>query len=486
MAVSNFWRRWSWRKKCLLWIFLLTLPLSDPWVRGDGIGYYAYARALIVQGNLNFEADWLAGNKTFLMSRTDAPGHLNSEQYTSTGHVDNHFTVGPSILWSPFLLFTHGTVHLWNSAGGRIPADGFSWPYTLTMALATAFYAFLGLLLSFALARKYVSERWAFLATLGIWFASSLPVYMYFNPSWSHALSAFVVALFLWYWDRTRVDRTAIHWFVLGLIGGLMGDVYYPNFIFFLAPAIEIVLHSWRLRSPQHPGEPRSGTLILRGVIFAAAVLLAFLPTLATRQIIYGSPFATGYEVGPWHWGAPRLLGLLFSSDHGLFSWTPILIIAATGLFLLPRRDRQTGGIFLACAIAFYYLIASYPDWEGISSFGNRFFISLTPLFVVGLAMFFSVCESLFHSTRGAFWRACTVTALLIVWNLGFVFQWGTHLISERGPISWQEMTYNQFRVVPFAMWGEVKQYLIHRSAMLRKIEDDDAKKLEKDGSHAE
>ena len=40
-------------------------------------------------------------------------------------------------------------------------------------------------------------------------------------------------------------------------------------------------------------------------------------------------------------------------------------------------------------------------------------------------------------------------TALLIVWNLGLVFQWGMHLIPARGPISWREAAYNQVAVVP-------------------------------------
>ncbi len=49
------------------------------------------------------------------------------------------------------------------------------------MALGTTLYGFLGLYLAFRFACLYTQERWALLATLGIWFASSLPVYMYFN-----------------------------------------------------------------------------------------------------------------------------------------------------------------------------------------------------------------------------------------------------------------------------------------------------------------
>ncbi len=43
----------------LFTIFLLSLPLVNPWVRGDGVGYYAYARALLIDHNLNFEKDYI-------------------------------------------------------------------------------------------------------------------------------------------------------------------------------------------------------------------------------------------------------------------------------------------------------------------------------------------------------------------------------------------------------------------------------------------
>src|SRR4029077_9360298 len=107
------------------------------------------------------------------------------------------------------------------------------------MALATALYGFLGLVLAFRLARQYVEERWALLATLSIWWASSLPVYMDFNPSWSHAHSAFAVALFLWYWHETLSSRSLTQWLVLALITGLMLNVYYPNAMVLAVVAIE-------------------------------------------------------------------------------------------------------------------------------------------------------------------------------------------------------------------------------------------------------
>jgi cell shape-determining protein MreD len=76
---------------------------------------------------------------------------------------------------------------------------------------------------------------------------------MYFNPSWSHAHSAFAVTLFLWYWDRTRPERTYAQWALLGLCAGLMFDVYYPNGILMVVPLAESL--AGYIRSLRKPGQ---------------------------------------------------------------------------------------------------------------------------------------------------------------------------------------------------------------------------------------
>src|SRR5712675_34514 len=184
-------------ERALLFLFVLSLVLLNPWVRGDGVGYYAFARAPLIEHSLDFEHDYIGANTSFREARLDEHGQPKGIFRTRTGHLDNHFTVGPAMLWTPFLLLAHGGVLLARGLGAQVPADGFSAPYRLAMAVGTAFWGFLGLVLSFHLARQYAGDLWAFLATVSIWWASSLPVYMYFNPSWSHAHSAFAVSLFV-------------------------------------------------------------------------------------------------------------------------------------------------------------------------------------------------------------------------------------------------------------------------------------------------
>src|SRR6266478_601461 len=233
-------------ERWLLLLFVLSLALLNPWVRGDGVGYYAFARAPLIEHSFDFGRDYLSANASFREARLDELGQPKPLYRTRTGHLENHFTVGPAMLWTPFLLLAHGGVLLARALGSQIAADGFSQPYRIAMACGTSFWGFLGLLLAFRLARQYAGDLWGSLATVAIWWASPLPVYMYFNPSWSHAHSAFVVALFLWYWHKTLGARTLVQWILLGLISGLMVNVYYPNGVLLLIPMLEAIAWYWR------------------------------------------------------------------------------------------------------------------------------------------------------------------------------------------------------------------------------------------------
>jgi len=465
-------------EKILGSLFLATLPLSNPWVRGDGVGYYAFARSMLIEHRLDFTKDWLAANTSFRMGRVDANGQLTPEQYTVNGHIDNHFSVGPAILWSPFLFVAHAGTMWYDHLGGQVPSDGFSRPYRVAMALGTALYGFLAVFISFRLARRYAPERWAFLAALGIWFGSSLPVYMYFDPSWSHAQSAFTVALFVWYWTITRNNRTWAQWVVLGAIGGLMLDVYYLSGALLLFPLLESLVGYWNLVKAGQIESLRR--LLFHNALCALALVAAALPSFITKKIIYGSYMKSGYE-HLWVWNAPALFQVCFSADHGLFSWTPILIPAVVGLLLIRKHDRILSAYSIGVLALLVYVMACYANWDGISSFGNRFFVLLTPLFVVGLAVFLGWLTHAWQERHGIA-IAWTGVAVLMIWNLGLIYQWGTHLISPRGPISWRDAAYNQIAIVPVQGARSLRSYLTKRDEMMDRIEQSDVNQIR--GSH--
>ena len=173
-------------------------------------------------------------------------------------------------------------------------------------------------------------------------------------------------------------------------------------------------------------------------------------PTLITKLIIFGSPFRSGYtNVSQWHWSSPHLLGVLFSSDHGLLLWTPIIIPAIAGLIAGWKRIGDLAKYSLVVLAIFTYVVASHVYWDGVASFGNRFFISFTPIFVAGLANALKLFAGIWRKPRSGFIRAAVIVAILAIWNLGFLFQCATGLAPLYGPVTWNEVVYNQFRTVP-------------------------------------
>src|SRR5260370_21824660 len=139
-----------------------------------------------------------------------------------------------------------------------------------------------------------------------------------------------------------------------------MVDIYFLVGVFLLLSLIESILaywNSWRAR------EFRAvAPLFAANSSFTVAVVLAFLPTLVTRSIIFGGVFRFGsYTAFHWDWTAPNWRVVLFSSEHGLLTWTPILALAILGLFFAPPRAESISRYLTVATAAFYYLISTYP-----------------------------------------------------------------------------------------------------------------------------
>jgi hypothetical protein len=430
-------------EKALAILFLLTAPMVKPWVHGDGVGYYAWARGVLIEHSLNGEIDWQKGYENDPRRFTEP--NFRQHYITPTGHLNNHFTIGPAVLWAPFLVATQGLTAIYDFwKGTHFSTDGYSKPYMIAVGVGTFFYGFLTLWISFLLARKYIAKRWAFLATLGIWLASSLPFYIYAEPSLAHVHAAFMVALFVWYWDRTREIRTWKQWLLLGAIAGLMLDTYYPAGVFLLLPALEGLQSWWSvLRTKEHRAP---AALFFGHAIFVAIMVLVFIPTLLSKKFMYGSYFSSGYEVA-WYWTSPAFWKVCFSS-RGMFGWNPILLLSVPGLIFLGRADKLLSASLLVGLFAYTYLIGCYQFWYGTPSFGNRYMITPTVIYIFGLAGFLDWLGQRWGERRVLI-PATALVGLFVAWNLGLMFQFATRLLPYSYEVTLKDAAYNQVAVVP-------------------------------------
>lgn len=449
-------------------LFVLSLAFLYPTMRGDGVAYYAYVRSLVIDGDIDFRNEYATGNPAFLEEYRDEKGNWRPELLTRNGYIMNRYAVGPALLWSPFFFLAHGLALGLNAVGAAIPADGYSPIYLWLCALGSALYAFIGLLLSYALCARFFSKKVSLLAVATLWFASSLPVYMYLLPFMAHAHSVFIVSLFLYLSRRPAGQRTPGQWAILGATAGLMVSVYYLNVVFLLFVLVEVA--RWFAAGATLQDRAAAATRIGKALMmFCAAAALALAPLVLIKYRLYGSLLNAGYENEAWYWTAPKVLPVLFSSYHGLFTWTPVTLLAVVGLALFASTHRQAGACAMGAFALFVYLVSSYQFWHGASSFGNRFFLSFTPLFILGLAALY---ESATRFTRKSFCQAVSVA--LVLWNALFIFQWGSNMISKRRPIVWSEMIYNQIFIAPQRIGSVALSFFLDKSAFYEKVEKQD------------
>jgi hypothetical protein len=377
-------------------------------LQSDGFYYFAYLRSLWFDGDVNFMNDYRLlglGDKTYLF------------EPTPTGHAHSAWTIGPSIVWSPFFAIGHLTARRLEAGGRPVATDGTSYPYRQAICVAGLFYGLLGVWFTFRLAALFVPGRLAAVAAAVCVGGSFMLWYLVKEPSMTHAPSMAAVAAFVYVWalgTGKGGGQARLRPLVLGLLAGLMTLIRWQNAIFVLLPAADGAAEAVRrLRQGDRPGLRR---LAAAAGWFTAAGIVAFLPQLLAWKAIYGTWLAVS-PVGPRiRWSDPHLVDILWSSRNGLFSTSPVLYCAAIGLAALVVRRPAAGLPMIAVSAAMIYFNSIIQDWWGSDGYGMRRFDGLIPILAVGLAMFVVQLTRLVAAVPSI--AIAGLAGGLVIWNL--------------------------------------------------------------------
>lgn len=449
----------------LVVLFFLSLPLMTPRVAAsDEIEYFSYLPSLLLDGDVNFRDEY---EYFCQLDYADCVRSRFKETFldlkTPTGLQINFAPIGTALLWLPFYLIGHLValgLQAWNPA---LAANGVSWPYIYAVCLASLVYGWIGIYLSYRLARTYYDPWIALGAALVILFATNAVYYLYVAPAFSHAASLFASALFVFLWWRTRAARRAgawKDWMLLGASGGLMTMVREQEAIFFVIPIVEgLVLLGRRSRRIADPSVHVGGLLVMMTSAF-----IVFLPQLLVYRALNGNFLPAPNVTEKFTWNGAYIFHILFSDLHGLFTWTPIVFLAVIGLAFLWRQDKMATVVFLTAFAAETYLLGSFSTWFGGAAFGMRRFINCTVLFVVGLAAWSDVLAARIPRPVLAI-----VGALFIVWNLFFIIQFVTGMVPRQAPVNMLEMAYNQFFGVPPRLLEIAQRFITDRGSFYKR-----------------
>lgn len=329
---------------------------------GDGREYFAQLHSLVFDRDLNF---------------------LNEAREFGADEA-GIFPFGSAWLWLPFYLAAHAWLLTLNLFGADLRHEGYYYPYQMAVGLGTLTYGFAGLVLASRIACDYFSRWTSLAAALVVCGGSFVLWYLAVDSSYTHGNSLFSVTLFLFLWHRTRLARTTRAWIWLGLAGGLMTMVRWQNAVFLAPLAFDVIAVIWRAVR----GDRTRLAADARGLAVAAvAFVTGFFPQMYFWKVVNRGWLAVPHgQAGQQWWSDSLVLDVLFSPNHGLLAWHPVLYVSLLGVPLFFRKDWRLAALLVALFGAEVYVNGAVTTWWGGSSFGGRRFDGCVLLFVLGLA----------------------------------------------------------------------------------------------------
>jgi hypothetical protein len=450
-------------RRLLVVLFLLTLPLVTPRIRAaDEIEYFSYLRSAVFDRDLHFENEYRYFYERDPQGLQGFKGTFLDRREETTGRPINFGSLGAALLWSPFYLLAHAAVLLARALGAGVAADGFSTPYLAAVGLGSASWAFAGLLLTQHVLTRWagVTEAAATLACAALWLGSPLLYYVTLAPGFAHACGFFAVSLmlFLFLRARDRADQGArlVDWTSVGAAAGLCALVRDQEGLLVVVPGVWLLT---RLR--------RQPSLTLqRGAVMAGTAAVVMAPQLLAYHALnghYGPSRLVGRKMT---WWSPHLLEVLFDPGHGLFFWTPLLLLAVVGLAMALRRsapDARGASALLALGLLTQVWInGCIQSWSQAGAFGSRRFVGITLVFAWGLATLLDALRPRLGTAPLA-----AAMALFAWWNVSLMVQFGLKLM-DRQRLEWPRVAVSQFTEVPPRLFRVAALFFTDRERLVR------------------
>ncbi|MEZ5318023.1 MAG: hypothetical protein R2752_11535 [Vicinamibacterales bacterium] len=388
---------------------LVLLPKPDGRIIvGDAVGHFVQLRSAVYDHDFDFANDF-AALYGFAPDSPEGRAWIE-ERRTPTGHVRNFMPVGPALLWAPGYLATAAVLRGLSALGIAAPADGTERVLQAVPGITGILAVIVAAWIAWRLAERFTDRTSAVVGLLGIWLGSHAIYYSLISPAYSHAASMLAATLVVAHWVRARAAWSIRAAAVSGALVGLATLMRWQDAVWIVVPAIECL--RWRA-----PARDRLVALVACG----AAAAAAFTPQMVVWQALYGQPLAIPQGAGFIEWTRPNLVAVLFSDKHGLFSWSPILVLAVVGFVGVARRERWMVLPVVAVVALSWYVNAAVSDWWAGEAFGARRFLSFFPLFVVGLSGWL-------HAGRPGQVRRAAVVAALVVANGLLLVQYQTFM----------------------------------------------------------
>ncbi|MFA5047702.1 MAG: hypothetical protein WC516_01530 [Patescibacteria group bacterium] len=406
-------------------LFIAVNAKSPIKVQGDGVFYYSYLHSVLFDHDLNFK------NELEHYSSYDAGSRWFLEHHTLTpiGKTPNAYAYGLAIMWLPFILIAQTLTWLFGLMKPNFfVLDGYSYFYNLAINFSGWLFGILALIINYKTAKKFFAENVAAWTVVALLLATPWIYYQIFEPSMSHMASLLMVSVFVYFLTDLYVGKKINYWLLM-LVTFLMLAIRWQNLLFCLA-FVPLLIREFK--------EKKYRDIISQKTALVVSIVIFWLSQFWLWHNLYGSYFLTPQGK---NFIKPEFHGLyvLFSTNHGLLLWSPVLILAIGGWYYLGKKHKYLPIMALMVFVAQWLINGSLNDLGGGDAFGGRRFIEIMPFFALGLA-------AVWGKIKKYYWIFATIVVILIGWNFLLIENYRLGTIPHAGEFAFFRQNY--FKVI--------------------------------------
>jgi len=342
-------------------------------IEADAKGYYAYLPAVFIYHDLNFNFYNQIERERYYNQNLDFQ-YLREHN----NRTINKYYVGTAICLFPFWSIGHIITLFTN-----LPADGYSYYYTLMAHIGAFFYlifALIGLrklLLSFFIDKKTIA-----LVSIAIVLGTNLFYYVITEFAMSHIYS---FAIITWFCLSVKIFFSTHKPIYLIYIGLLLG------MIVLLRPINILIILIIPFLAESKINLLSGFNTLYTKKWHSLAAILSFVILISIQLLIYkistDSFLVYSYKKEGFNLLNPQIWNFLFSYRKGMFVYTPILFLSLTGFIYLYRSNRFQFYTLLGFLMLLVYVFSSWFMWFYGGSFSQRVMIEYYAIFAILLSI---------------------------------------------------------------------------------------------------
>lgn len=323
------------------------------------------------------------------------------------------YSSGMAFLFSPFFFAAHLV-----AIAGAAPADGFSQPYQLAIFLSSLLFIALGLFYLRKILVHLFNDLTA--AIVIILLVSGTNLFFTFTFLTTIHLYLFgVYAIFLWKVIQWHEDPGKWKALGIGLLGGLLVLIRPTEAICAVIPLLWGV---WDMQTFRKKLRLISSHLS-HFIIMILCAGIAVLPQLLYWKFFTGSLLFYSYD-NPgegFDFFTPYISEVLFSFRKGWFVYTPMMLVAIAGFFVVFKSHKKAFYPLLIFTALNIYLVSSWTCWWYAGSFGQRAMVQSYVILAIPLG---AVIFTVFERKRLFTWVLLFFLGLMVLLNVFQTWQY--------------------------------------------------------------